>query len=107
MAAAIRAEKKERKMAGCTREVSCKPFSTPGFASTNPGTRPSQVCKTNPETLLRSGFKVQLLHLRVCKYPETRSAGLDENRKWEVRVKYGAGAIFGKGGSKDESRRED
>lgn len=46
----------------------------PGFAS------------TNPEPLLHSEF--------VSTNLETRCEGLDEDRKWEVRVKDGAGSIW-------------
>jgi hypothetical protein len=75
-------------------------LSMPGFAS------------TNPEPLLHSEF--------VSTNLETRCEGLDEDRKWEVRVKDGAGSIwersvckreagenFGRGGSRDEIRRDD
>ena len=99
MAAAIRAEKKEREMAGCTRKVSRKLFRRQGLQVQILEPVHRRFVSTNPGTLLHSGF--------VSTNPGTRSPGLDEDRKWEVRVKDGAGSIFGKGGSKDETRRGD
>jgi len=96
MVAASRVEKKEREMVGCTREVSCKPFD-------------ARVCKYKP----RNPFALRVVSTNL----ETRCEGLDEDRKWEVRVKDVAGSIlepsvckreagenFGRGGSRDEIR---